>query len=145
MWLRGIATLCVTLLKSFKWRVVAQEGIQHKPCAEAEAGDEGVQLAFAHELGVGVAEAEEQRLVFTGKLLGELFFQVVQRIGRLFRRTLGAVAAILRVDVAVIQLLNDISPQCPSLHFCSSQSRSMWRRDLRRVALCSSEESQSIR
>ena len=102
MWLRGIATLCVTLLKSFKWRVVAQEGIQHKPCAEAEAGDEGVQLAFAHELGVGVAEAEEQRLVFTGKLLGELFFQVVQRIGRLFRRTLGAVAAILRVDVAVI-------------------------------------------
>ena len=77
MWLRGIATLCVTLLKSFKWRVVAQEGIQHKPCAEAEAGDEGVQFAFAHELGVGVAEAEKQLLVFAGELLGELFLQIV--------------------------------------------------------------------
>ena len=47
------------LKKALKRRVVAQEGIHHKPCAEAEAGDEGVQLGFAHELGVCVAEAEE--------------------------------------------------------------------------------------
>ena len=63
--------------KALERRVVAQKGIQHKPCAEAEAGDEGVQLGFAHELGVGVAEAEEQRLVFAGELLGELFLQIV--------------------------------------------------------------------
>ena len=88
---------------------------------------------------------EKQLLVFADELLGELFLQVVQRVGRLFHRALGTVAAILRVDVAVVQLLDDISPHCPSLHFCSSQSRSIWRRDLRRVALCSSEESQSIR
>lgn len=66
------------LKKALKRRVVAQKGIQHKPCAEAEAGDEGVQFAFAHELGVGVAEAEEQRLVLAGELLCKLFFQVVQ-------------------------------------------------------------------
>lgn len=66
------------LKKALKRRVVAQKGIQHKPFAEAEAGDEGVQFAFAHELGVGVAEAEEQRLVLAGKLLCKLFFQVVQ-------------------------------------------------------------------
>ena len=64
--------------KALERRVVAQEGIHHKPCAEAEAGDEGVQFAFAHELGVGVAEAEEQRLVLAGELLCKLFFQVVQ-------------------------------------------------------------------
>ena len=75
----------------------------------------------------------------------ELFLQIVQRVGRLFRREFRAIAAILRIDVAVVQLLDDTSPHCPSLHFCSSQSRSMWRRDLRRVALCSSVESQSIR
>lgn len=121
------------------------ESIHHKPCAEAEAGDEGVQLGFAHEFGVDVTEAEEQRLVLSGELLGELFLQIVQRVGDLFYRALGVVAAILWVDVAVVQLLNDISPHCPSLHFCSSQSRSMWRRDLRVVALCSSVESQSIR
>ena len=68
------------LKKALKRRVVAQKGIQHKPCAEAEAGDEGAQFAFAHELGVGVAEAEEQRLVFAGELLGELFLQIVQRV-----------------------------------------------------------------
>ena len=44
-------------------RLVAQECIHDKPCAEAEAGDESVQFAFAHELGVGVAEAEKQLLV----------------------------------------------------------------------------------
>ena len=122
-----------------------QKRIHHKPCAEAEAGDEGVQLGFAHEFGVDVTEAEEQRLVLSGELLGELFLQIVQRVGDLFYRALGVVAAILWVDVAVVQLLNDISPHCPALHFCSSQSRSMWRRDLRVVALCSSVESQSIR
>ena len=111
------------LKKALKRRVVAQKGIQHKPCAEAEAGDEGVYLGFAHELGGGVAEAEKQLLVFADELLGELFLQVVQRVGRLLRRALRAIAAILRVDFAVVQLLNAISPRCPSLHFCSSQSR----------------------
>ena len=68
------------LKKALKRRVVAQKCIHHKPCAETEAGDEGVQLGFAHELGIGVAEAEEQRLVFAGELLGELFLQIVQRV-----------------------------------------------------------------
>ena len=68
------------LKKALKRRVVAQKCIHHKPCAEAEAGDEGVQLGFAHEFGVGVAEAKEQRLVFVGELLGELFLQIVQRV-----------------------------------------------------------------
>lgn len=72
--------LILPLQKALKRRVVAQKGIHHKPCAETEAGDEGVQLGFAHELGVGVAEAEEQRLVFAGELLGELFLQIVQRV-----------------------------------------------------------------
>lgn len=137
--------LSLSRQEALKRGVVAQECIHHKPCAEAEAGDEGVQLGFAHEFGVDVTEAEEQRLVLSGELLGELFLQIVQRVGDLFYRALGVVAAILWVDVAVVQLLNDISPHCPSLHFCSSQSRSMWRRDLRVVALCSSVESQSIR
>ena len=72
--------LILPLQKAVKRRIVAQKRIQHKPCAEAEAGDEGVQLGFAHELGVGVAEAEEQRLIFAGELLGELFLQIVQRV-----------------------------------------------------------------
>ena len=42
---------------------------------------------------------EKQLLVFADELLGELFLQVVQRVGRLFHRALGTVAAILRVDV----------------------------------------------
>ena len=45
---------------------------------------------------------EKQLLVFADELLGELFLQVVQRVGRLFHRALGTVAAILRVDVAVV-------------------------------------------
>ena len=68
------------LQQALKRRVVAQKGIHHEPCAEAEAGDESIQLGFAHELGVGVAEAEKQRLVFAGELLGELFLQIVQRV-----------------------------------------------------------------
>ena len=56
------------LQEALKRRFVAQEGIHHKACAEAEAGDKGVQLTFAHELGVGVAEAEKQLLVLTGEL-----------------------------------------------------------------------------
>ena len=68
------------LKEALKLCVVAQKSIQHKPCAEAEAGDEGIQLGFAHELGVGVAEVEKQRLVFAGELLGELFLQIVQRV-----------------------------------------------------------------
>ena len=64
--------------KALERRVVAQEGIHHKPCAEAEAGDEGVQLGFAHEFGVDVTEAEKQSFVFASELLGELFLQVVQ-------------------------------------------------------------------
>ena len=72
--------LSLSRQEALKRGVVAQECIHHKPCAETEAGDEGVQLGFAHELGVGVAEAEEQRLVFAGELLGELFLQIVQRV-----------------------------------------------------------------
>lgn len=64
--------------KALERRVVAQEGIHHEPCAEAEAGDESIHLGFAHELGVGVAEAEKQSFVFASELLGELFLQVVQ-------------------------------------------------------------------
>ena len=50
-----------------------EEGIHHKPRAEAEAVDEGIQLGFAHELGVGIAEAEKQLLVFAGELFREFF------------------------------------------------------------------------
>ena len=71
------------LPKAIKRDVFTQKCIHHKPGAEAEAGDEGVQFGFAHELGVGVAEAEKQLLVFAGELLGELFLQVVQRVRRL--------------------------------------------------------------
>ena len=140
-----MSSLMLPLQKALKRGVVAKKGVQHKPCAEAEAGDEGIQLRFAHEFCVGIAEAEEQSLVFAGELLGELFLQIVQRVGGLLYRAFRVIAVILRVEIAVVQLLNDISPHCPSLHFCSSQSRSIWRRDLRRVALCSSVESQSIR
>ena len=66
--------------KALERRVVDQEGIHHKPCAEVEAGDEGVQFGFAHELGAGVAEAEKQSFVFASELLGELFLQIVQRV-----------------------------------------------------------------
>ena len=66
------------LKKALKRRVVAQKGIHLEPCAEAEAGDESIQLGFSHELGVGVAEAEKQSFVFASELLGELFLQVVQ-------------------------------------------------------------------
>lgn len=87
---------------------VAQEGVHHKTSAEAEAGDEGIQLTFAHEFGVGIAEAEEERLVVAGELLGELFLQTVQRVGNLLDRAFRAVATCLRVDVAVVQLLNEV-------------------------------------
>ena len=50
----------LSLQEALEWRFVAQEGVHHKPSIEAEAGDEGIQLAFAHGLGVGVAEAEKQ-------------------------------------------------------------------------------------
>ena len=69
--------LSLSRQEALKRGVVAQECIHHKPCAEAEAGDEGVQLGFAHEFGVDVTEAEEQRLVLSGELLGELFLQIV--------------------------------------------------------------------
>ena len=85
------------LKEALKLCVVAQKSIQHKPCAEAEAGDEGIQLGFAHELGVGVAEAEKQRLVFAGELLGELFLQIVQRVGGLLYRAFRVIAVILRI------------------------------------------------
>ena len=32
--------------------VITQKRIHHKPCAKAEAGDEGIQLVFTHELGL---------------------------------------------------------------------------------------------
>lgn len=72
------------LKKALERGVTAQKGIHHEPCTQAEAGDEGAQLGFAHELCVGVAEAKKQRLVFAGELFGELFLQVVQRVGRFF-------------------------------------------------------------
>ena len=78
-----IIPLVLHLKEAHERGVIAQKCIHHKPCAEAEAGDESVQLGFAHEFGVGVAEAKEQRLVFAGELLGELFLQVVQSIGGL--------------------------------------------------------------
>ena len=56
------------LKKALKWCVIAQEGIHHKPCAKAEAGDEGIQLVFTHELGLGVAESEVD---LAGQALGE--------------------------------------------------------------------------
>lgn len=37
-----ILPLMLPFQKALERRVVAQEGIHHKPCAEAEAGDEGV-------------------------------------------------------------------------------------------------------
>ena len=46
-------------METLRLRVIAQKGIHHKPCAEAEACDEGVQLAFNHEFGIEVAEAEK--------------------------------------------------------------------------------------
>ena len=78
---------------------VAQKCVHHKACAEAGAGDEGIQLAFAHELSVGVAEAEKQLLVLSGKLFRKLFLQTVQRIGNLLDGAFRAVATGLRVDV----------------------------------------------
>ena len=75
--------IILSLQEALKRGFVAQEGIHHKAGTEAEAGDEGVQLAFAHELGVGVEEAEEQVLVFAGELPGEFFLQIVQSIGGL--------------------------------------------------------------
>ena len=56
------------LKKALVRGVITQKRIHHKPCAKAEAGDEGVQLGFAHELGVGVTEAEEK---LTEQLVGE--------------------------------------------------------------------------
>ena len=57
------------LKEALKLCVVAQKGIHHKPRAEAEAGDEGVQLAFVNEFGMGVAEAEEPRFDLAHLLL----------------------------------------------------------------------------
>ena len=56
------------LKKALKRRIVAKKGVQHKPCAQAEAGDEGIQLVFTHELGLGVAESEVE---LAGQALGE--------------------------------------------------------------------------
>ena len=70
-----ILAVRLSLQKALKLRVVAQEGVHHKPRSEAETGDEGVEFAFTHELGVGVAEAEKQLLALTGELLRE-FLQI---------------------------------------------------------------------
>ena len=56
------------LKKALERGVIAKEGIHHKPCAKAEAGDEGIQLVFTHELGLGVAESEVD---LAGQALGE--------------------------------------------------------------------------
>ena len=56
------------LKKVLERGVVAQECIHHKPCAKAEAGNEGIQLGFAHEFGLGVAESEVD---LAGQALGE--------------------------------------------------------------------------
>ena len=47
--------LILSIQEALERGVIAQKCFHHKPCAEAEAGDEGVQLGFAHKLGVGVA------------------------------------------------------------------------------------------
>ncbi len=72
-----ILPLLLPLQKALERGVIAQKRIHHKTRAEAEAVDEGVQLAFAHKLCVGVAEAEEQGLVFASELLGKLFLEMV--------------------------------------------------------------------
>ena len=58
----------LALKKALKRRVVAQKRIHHKPRAEAEAGDEGIQLVFTHELVLSVAESEVD---LAGQALGE--------------------------------------------------------------------------
>ena len=100
--------MILSLQEALKRGVVAQEGVHHKPCAEAEAGDEGIQLALAHELGVSVAEAEKQLLIFAVQPFGELFFQIVQGVRRLLDGALGTIATGLRIDVAVLQLFNEV-------------------------------------
>ena len=81
-----ILPLLRPLQKALERGVIAQKRIHHKTRAEAEAVDEGVQLAFAHKLCVGVAEAEKQRLVVTGELLSELFLQIVLTLRSIMRR-----------------------------------------------------------
>ena len=56
------------LKKALVRGVITQKRIHHKPCAKAEAGDEGIQLVFTHELGLSVAEAEVD---LAGQALGE--------------------------------------------------------------------------
>ena len=112
----------LSLQEALERRFVAQKGIHDKPCAEAEAGDEGIQLTFAHELGVGVAEAEKQLLVLAGELFRELFFQSVQRVGNLLDGAFQAIATCLRVDVAVVQFFNEVCHHfAPPLSFRSAR------------------------
>ena len=62
---------------AFKRSVVAAKGIKNHFSAEAEADEKGIEAGIAHQLPVGVAEIEEQRLVFALQSLGQLFFQLV--------------------------------------------------------------------
>ena len=47
-----ILPLMLPLKKTLVRGVITQKRIHHKPCAKAEAGDEGIQLGFANELGL---------------------------------------------------------------------------------------------
>ena len=76
---------------------VVHKRIHHEPGSEAEAGDEGLQLGFSQELGIGVAETEEEVLVLAVQSFEQFFFQAGHCVGSPFHGAVGAISTALRV------------------------------------------------
>ena len=82
------------------------ESIHHKPCTQAEAGDEAVQGGVAVVGRPGVGVVQEALLLVAGEMLGQSILVLADRPQLALDALVILESAVLRVDIAVIELLN---------------------------------------
>ena len=82
------------------------EGVQHKPRTQPETGDEAVQGGVAVVGGSGVGEVREAFLLLAGEMLSQPVLVLADRLQLVLDTLVILKATVLRVDIAVIELLN---------------------------------------
>ena len=83
-----------------------QKSIEYKPRSQPEARDEAVQGGVAVVGRPGVSEIQEAFLLLAGEILSQPILVLADRSQLMLDAHVSLESAVLRADIAVIQLLN---------------------------------------
>ena len=86
--------------------ILTKERVHHKTRSQPKPSDKAVQGGVPVEGGPDVGKVEEALLLLAGQGIGKIVLVLPDRLHRALHAFVVLKAAVLRVDIAVIELLN---------------------------------------